>query len=540
MVTREIAWGRAALAGLALAGLVALAGAPAEEPKGKAPAAALPPDLARLPGGGVVLMSWRVADVWDSKLGKGARAGLGAYAAELTREVEKELGVGPGQIERLTLFGADPRGDPIFAVHTTRPYDRAKVLAANAPGGVEETRKGQKLYVSEAGLRLKSLCPLGDRAFLRGPAPALRAALDDGPAAKGDALAEALAAAAGKHVLVVGLAPSQFVRLLGGVQGELAEFKPLLEARSGLLTVDLGDKLQGDLRISFPGAAEAREGEKNLQAVVKLLRGQLAVGVKQLGKEKEMAGVVQLLRDLDAAVKGAPVKRDGATLRAKLEMKIDQETVGATVVAAIQKVRESAARAQDANNLKQLAVAMHNYASTNADRFPPVAVFDKDGKALLSWRVLLLPYVEGDELYKEFRLNEAWDSPHNKKLLAKMPKVFAAPAGKAPPHSTFYQVLVGPGAAFEGKRGLSLRTDFTDGTSNTFLVAEAATAVPWTKPEDLPYDPGKPLPKLGGVFGGGFNVALADGAVRFFAKAPKEKTLRAYITRNGGEVIQDD
>src|SRR5439155_1388856 len=120
--------------------------------------------------------------------------------------------------------------------------------------------------------------------------------------------------------------------------------------------------------------------------------------------------------------------------------------------------------------------------------FPAAAVYDKDGKAILSWRVLILPYIEQDRLYRKFRLNEPWDSPHNKKLLEMMPKTYAAPNAKGdPPYTTHYQVFVGPGAGFEGKRGLRIG-DFTDGTSNTILVAEAARAVPWTKPEDLPYD----------------------------------------------------
>ena len=56
------------------------------------------------------------------------------------------------------------------------------------------------------------------------------------------------------------------------------------------------------------------------------------------------------------------------------------------------------------------------------------------GKALLSWRVALLPFLEENELYKQFHLDEAWDSDHNKKLLAKMPRVFAPP-GFRPPRS---------------------------------------------------------------------------------------------------------
>src|SRR5439155_13938759 len=111
-------------------------------------------------------------------------------------------------------------------------------------------------------------------------------------------------------------------------------------------------------------------------------------------------------------------------------------------------------------------------------------------------RVAILPYVEEHELYKQFKLDEPWDSEHNKKLLEKMPKVYAPVGVKTrAPHTTFYQAFVGPGAAFEDGMKVKL-TNFFDGTSNTLMVAEAAEPVPWTKPDDLPFDPKKPPPAL--------------------------------------------
>jgi prepilin-type processing-associated H-X9-DG protein len=78
-----------------------------------------------------------------------------------------------------------------------------------------------------------------------------------------------------------------------------------------------------------------------------------------------------------------------------------------------------------------------------------------------------------------------------------------------------------------------------DGTSNTIMAVEAAEAVPWTKPEPLEYDPKKPLPKLHFSEGGVCNVLFGDGSVRAIRKDLAEKTLRALITRSGGETISD-
>ena len=96
----------------------------------------------------------------------------------------------------------------------------------------------------------------------------------------------------------------------------------------------------------------------------------------------------------------------------------------ALLLPAVQAAREAARRAQCTNNLKQIGLAMHNYASANG-AFPPAAIYDANGKPLLSWRVLILPYLEQDSLYKQFHLAEPWDSPHNKRtLLAQVPPLF--------------------------------------------------------------------------------------------------------------------
>lgn len=199
-----------------------------------------------------------------------------------------------------------------------------------------------------------------------------------------------------------------------------------------------------------------------------------------------------------------------------------------------------AARQRSENNLKELMLALWSYHEVN-DHFPPAAIYDKNDKPLLSWRVLLLPYLDEDDLFAQFHLDEPWDSKHNKPLLAKMPKQYAPPlSGKTKDkNATFYQVFAGKGTIFDGKEGTSL-TDIGDGTSNTIAIVEAAEAVPWTKPADLPYDDKKPVPKLGGLFDDGFHAALADGSVRFFTPKLTQRTLRLAITRNDGLPLGPD
>jgi hypothetical protein len=192
--------------------------------------------------------------------------------------------------------------------------------------------------------------------------------------------------------------------------------------------------------------------------------------------------------------------------------------------------------------MKQLALAMYSYQDDHG-QLPPAVVYGADGEPLYSWRVLLLPYISQEKLYNKFKLNEAWDSPHNYELLYEMPGTYAPPPGKrskAPAYHTFCKVFVGKGAAFEGQKGLRLSADFPDGISNTILIAEAGEPVPWTKPQDLPYDPDQPLPDLRGLFKDSFRAGMADGSMRWLKWDLSEATLRALITRNGDDKVGPD
>jgi prepilin-type processing-associated H-X9-DG protein len=209
----------------------------------------------------------------------------------------------------------------------------------------------------------------------------------------------------------------------------------------------------------------------------------------------------------------------------------------------VDRVREAAARAESTNNLKQIALAMHNYNDVYGGFFPANANYSPNGKPLLSWRVHLLPYLEQDILYRQFKLDEPWDGPNNIRLLAQMPKIYKLPGDtKLSSDQTVYQVFVGPGTMFEtgperNFKGIRFPMEVPDGSSNTILVVEAAQGVPWTKPDDLVFAPNRPLPPLGGHFRSGFNAAFADGSVRLIPQDTPESTLKAAITRNGGEIV---
>ncbi|HMF16061.1 MAG TPA: DUF1559 domain-containing protein [Gemmataceae bacterium] len=220
---------------------------------------------------------------------------------------------------------------------------------------------------------------------------------------------------------------------------------------------------------------------------------------------------------------------------------VDDETYAKIMVPLVAKVRNSAQRAQDANNLKQMALAMHNYLDVYKT-FPAQFSSDKQGKPLLSWRVHILPFVEQEQLYRQFKLDQPWDCEHNKKLIPMMPAIYKSPFQKnVAKGKTTYLVPVGKDTIFPGAKGISIR-DIPDGTSNTILVVEVNDehAVTWTKPDDFKTDAKKPMAILVRPGAKGFNVAMADGSVRYVSRTISMETLRAAFTRNGGEVFGPD
>ena len=152
----------------------------------------------------------------------------------------------------------------------------------------------------------------------------------------------------------------------------------------------------------------------------------------------------------------------------------------------------------------------------------------------------ILPYLEQEALYKEFRLNEAWDSPHNKQLIERMPGVYRNPSAKPSNSQASYLVPAGKGSIFEGKEGTAI-SSIVDGTSNTILVLEVneSASVIWTKPDDLVYDVNKPLVGLGSAHPGGFMAALADGSVRFIAATIDPANFVRLLMKADGQPVND-
>jgi hypothetical protein len=502
--------------------------------------------------------------VTNSKLEDKPDAGSGmSFYDELLEKVRGATGLTPDDVKSVTFFfpkikGPGDEASAVFVVTLLKPYDRTKLLAGLASfekdlANPKETEPG----VFEFGMDPKAIKEAQEKGRPRADG-IMRLLLTDptrivitGPRYKGvpkpavgdGPISPALREAAAGKTLTVAVNFAQFPEEIKGedLPAEVRPFKPLIHSEVAMGTAMLKDNVFDVLvRIKAEDARKAGEAEKSLGALVTLGRVLLPRGIQEVEKVKEgpekaflplMKGVLDGLNAAKTAVDGSE-----ATLALKVPADVPAGTLLAMVSGAVGPTT-AAARAQSANNLKQLGLAMHNYHDTYT-RFPAAAICDKKGKALLSWRVAILPYVEQDNLYKEFKLDEPWDSEHNKKILeTTYPKVFALPGSDDfEKKATHYRVFTGKGAGFNQLQSCRIQ-EITDGTSNTIMIVTAKDAVPWTKPDDLPFDPKADVAKLLHFENGVTQVGFFDGSVRALSDKLKETTWKAMVTIGGGEVV---
>lgn len=208
-----------------------------------------------------------------------------------------------------------------------------------------------------------------------------------------------------------------------------------------------------------------------------------------------------------------------------------------------QKWRNNNYREQRMNRFKQINLGMLNYESAMKS-YPAHATYDAEGRPLLSWRVHTLPYLEQSQLYKQFHLDEPWDSAHNRKLIDQMPEVFTDPdpavrAAIGDQGRTTYVVPTGEVLLFGGKEGKPIKA-VSDGTSNTILAVEVVPerAVVWTKPADWEVDLADVLAGVKRNDRDGFVAGWCDGHASYISNDNDPAVLKKLLTPAGGEVIE--
>jgi hypothetical protein len=232
----------------------------------------------------------------------------------------------------------------------------------------------------------------------------------------------------------------------------------------------------------------------------------------------------------------------------------------ALLLPAVQQAREAARRTQSKNNLKQIALAMHNYHDTfNELPRGTVENDDLEPDERLSWAYSILPYIEQQALYESIDGEAGWEAEENSQAVQIAVPFFqnpSQPGARANPSAGDYVAMAGvgkdaatlenddPRAGIFGYNRVCRFRDITDGTSNTIMITDAsepnasylaggrATIRGFSQSPYLNGPDGIGSPHTGTV-----QMVLADGSVRAVSVNVDETLLEALATKAGAEDV---
>ncbi len=489
-----------------------------------------------IPANVLAFATIRLGELWEHPKAREFRPLVMQQEQEAAlQEYELKFGVKLAEVEQVAYVM--PETDPQqfwLAVAAKKPFNREAILTlvgAARPSYSEAGGTRRAYYPIPRGTG--AIHFVNDRLLVIASAPRAMTNFLAAPPAKTGPLQDTVQKIAGPaQVVAAANVPADAVKTITGKMPEEAlPFKQMLEAKSLSAIVDLNAKSALTLAVVYPDEAHAQGVRGSVDAILGLAQFAGWIGSSWLPKEQK--------QEAYALIDKLKTQQQGATMTVELPAETSLALAAGLLLPAVQKVREAANRASSQNNLKQLSLAMIRYADDHNGPMPPQVALGKDGKPLYSWRVLLLPYLGHSALYRQLRLDEPWDSAHNRPLLANMPKVFEMPGVVSAPGTTVYQVFAGEGTPFPGGgKVVRYPAGFPDGTANTLLIVEGAMPVNWASPGDIYVSPDIELKKrLGKRSGGGTVAAFADGSVRILPGTISEALLRAYVTPAGGEDV---
>lgn len=577
----------------------------------------------------------RIGDVWDSPGLAFYRKMLASLGAESTKAFDARFAPNPSQFDTVTIIMPSlkiqapiPNGRPVgetmlWAITTKQPIDRVDLVKALGPDARTKSHRGADYLFDEshwAGVML-----LDRTTLVAGSEDAIVRLIEQRENARGikSPLGRIFAREAARHTALLGVNPSVFAvpEILRGLP---EPFTPLVKASRVWAALDMKQETRLSVTMEFGTPQQAAAGKLALEIARKMALDLIATGIAEMDKMESQAakrpvmGLLDMpgffppivgkaaLKYLDGTLAHLPLETSEANVQTSINLteffpaNADALAIMAFAFFAANESFSGYYSAYGYNsgprdtdevpyqlrdNFARIAAALQAYHREKGS-FPPAALYDRDGKPLLSWRVLILPYMEqrpGDimgpqdgpfakveerfpqdkpaepvqrktftDLYKEFNLDEPWDSLHNKKLLEKMPRPFRADFSvrnwrQEPGWKTGMQVFTGPGTLFPGQKGVS-RDQVRGGLGVTIAVAfrdDVQHAVAWTKPADMPFAANKPLPKLfdvpatfrgGSMKSPGTFVIMADGQSRRLPPDFTEKDLKGLVTTDGEKV----
>lgn len=531
-------------------------------------------DMVYVHDGVVGFISYQVADGFNHPSAKD----MPAEVKKSIEELESKFGLKTTDVERATVvvrslpanlfaFGGGPKEPPDIGVivKTTKAMDEKKILAAIAEksGNKEKEVKhdGATYFVfnKPGGGDDGAMHFVNKNIVLFGPNDRVLKDMvkQSKNAPKHAAIARGVQmASAGKHAMVAAFEAKKLFGMIPA--GGQFPVDGIREANGVVISTKLLDKeAQFDAYLTFASKDAATKGKADMDKLVPLFQ----VGAKG-GFAAVPPQVTKFVDSLKVELQGSDVVVSGKMDTDLKELFAPGMGIGpggggfpnGKKIGGIDPplpIQLAAQRQQSSNNLRQIILAIHTFHDTHKGLPNHAIRHPQTGQELLSWRVAILPYLEQNALYRQIKLDERWDSPHNRQFWNRMPATYKLP-GKFDLDRTYDQVFHGPASAFPKTNrppggnpltGDMRMTSITDGLSNTIFVVEASTSGNWMAPDDIPFVMGDIglRNRVGNHWTNlTFLAAMGDGTVRPMRRTMTQQNLQGLITRAGNEVVNPD
>lgn len=220
--------------------------------------------------------------------------------------------------------------------------------------------------------------------------------------------------------------------------------------------------------------------------------------------------------------------------RARSEMYADM--IAALTLPASEAAEEALRRRACVDRMHRITLAMLLYHCDHG-ALPPAHTVDTNGNPLHSWRVLLLPYVGQRKLFDKIRLDEPWDSEHNRQFHKQLIEIYQCPSSGLKPGQTTYSVVVGPDTAFQAGQGKQL-SDFGPKSAGMILIVERRSPGCWMDPtlnvpqevaEEGVNESASGNDAIASPHPGGANVGQRNGSAQFLSEIVDPETLKGLL-----------
>ena len=534
---------------------------------------ALPADLAMVPADAIGFVHVRLADLWKNDVFREVRKTWLAAGDEALKALDEQFVPAPSSLDRVTVFALpDPGGKlpRLFGVIAfSAPFDRDKLVKAYFPDAKTRQVSGKTVYTPRGSAEVAVTFP-DDRHVLIGANEGIDGYLSKPPAKDGP-LAGALKLATARPVIAaanLSAVPDPADALFEPLKDLRVDLRPVFKAELVLLAIDLGNDAKIEVKAAYPDEAAARR--RGLGAALIVEGGRSSS--RRKGSGRKLSAKDTKIRDRPTNSRGGHVRvRSGCSTGSTpssptrssspgrknlaLTVSMPKEVVamaglsapilgfGFYSLASRSAVSRSPRRVEPEESKQPQADRACDPQLRERPRQAPADIKDKDGKPILSWRVAILPYMEQDNLYKQFKLDEPWtraqpeavatgreglrvterQGPHGRR---EGEKPSGRPTTSACP----------PGTMFDPTKAKLTFADVTDGLSNTVRLVETRDPVASAQPGDLLIYTKKPVPMVSAAgMDGVTNVLLGDGSVRKAdTKKVSERTLRNAFLRNDG------